>query len=268
MNVTLPSSVAADAAGARFREGSRAGAAASSWTEYWNASAPARAAGSSFTYSAPLASGVSPVFVRSGAIVPLHVSGPLASAPFARSAHWAAALTLSVSHPRLDGAVVTQVVPFWEAADTTASYAFNSSTNVLQWTVTPSPDGRPVVLLLRWPAAQPPSAVVGVSVALLTDGEAAAAKRYTPAAAMPPGDGSRAPAPVAWDATMAVPPYPIGDTHVRLREGFAQTLAGTFVSVRCGAGAAAPAGDECSPVDAVFVAAEDATAGFRLSVQL
>jgi hypothetical protein len=86
------------------------GNASQSWHSYWspNVSYPA---GATFTYPTPLTTSV--VFVRNGALVPLHVSTHLATVPYA-DASWAGALTMLVHTPRMDGVAVSTGVRLWK----------------------------------------------------------------------------------------------------------------------------------------------------------
>ena len=215
-----------------------------------NASAPVRAGGTTFTYHAPLSAGVSPVFVRSGSILPLHVSGPLGGVHYGTPV-WAAALTLAVHSPILDGTEVTKKIAFWEAPSMTASYSWSSDNTQLTWVLSPSPDGRPVILLARWPFATT-SRLSSVTVGRTeSDEEHPLTKTVI---ADPAGFREAArlqtPAAIAWDATTRAPTYPVGDLHTRLSSDFERDLAGTFFSVR---------GDGSD--DTVFVSAADAAAG-------
>jgi alpha-glucosidase (family GH31 glycosyl hydrolase) len=118
------------------------GASTDTWYEYWNPSA-LRPANTTFMYTCPQNS--SAVFVKTGSIIPLHVSTPLALVPNG-DATFASAITFMVHSPQRNVRVVKNVHD-WENTGVVASYHCNSAMGLLQLEV--SAYGRDAIFFFR-----------------------------------------------------------------------------------------------------------------------
>lgn len=118
------------------------GTSADRWFEFWNVSST-HAGNSSFLYTCPLS--VVPVFVRSGSLLPLHVSTPHGLVP---SGDWsyASALTLLIHTPRADTAVARSVHD-WNNGGVQVSYTCNSGAGTL--TLAASAYERDIIVIVR-----------------------------------------------------------------------------------------------------------------------
>jgi alpha-glucosidase (family GH31 glycosyl hydrolase) len=115
--------------------------AGASWSNYWM---PNATYGPNATVNVPAPLGQIPVFIRAGALVPLHVSTPYLGHGDASSA---GALTLLLHKPRCsaDGSAVSIRVAEFQAQDVLASYRCDADGLTLSLSPTP----RPVRILLQ-----------------------------------------------------------------------------------------------------------------------
>lgn len=220
-------------------------AASPSWYEFWNPSVT-HAGNTSVTLPLPVTD--SAVFVRTGALLPLHVSTPQGAVPYG-SAALASALTALVHGPVLGGADTVDV-PGWHEAGARLSYSYEQGPNAAgagaSFVFEATPLLRDVALIvralpLRADAAaavaaaaaaglQPPSWALNVTVHSAACGGAAAdavSPQWLDAAPLLAAAGAaRTAAAVSWDAAAAAPLRPIAGVGESLRAAAAPLACG------------------------------------------
>lgn len=180
-----------------------------SWFEYFNPAAPPHAGGSTFQYSTPL--GAYPVFGRTGALLPLHVSTPLGLVPQGDES-WASALTLLLHAPVAGSTIRPCVVPeFGEPSgvEVTCSYEQNGSDGMNSLRCAMTPYDRDVIILIRGVPSCPStivSASYGSSQVLLKKMPSPLVRHAA----------SFAPLAISWDAAGPAPIYPLHGLQDRL----------------------------------------------------
>lgn len=225
-----------------------------SWYEFWNPSVT-HAGNTSVTVALPVTE--SAVFVRTGSLLPLHVSTPQAAVPYGSSA-LATALTALVHGPVLGGSDVIDV-PGWKEASGRLSYSYELQPLVASADATPTaaatasfvfeatPLQRDVALIVRGlplgmradaaeavaaaaaAGMQPPSWALNVTVHSGSCGSTAGATgpHWLDAGdLLAAAEDERTAAAVAWDAAAAFPLRPIA--------GLAQSLRAAAEPLACG----------------------------------
>jgi hypothetical protein len=221
-------------------------AASDSWYEYWNPSR-VHAANSTFSIATPL--NASAVFVRTGSIVPLHVSTAQGSVAYG-DLSFGSALTAVVHSPAITAPSqrVRTVVPGWQELGAELSYSYGPSTIATNADVEPArqlvfeatPLERDLIVVLRGlalPSTARTTLSAGslealqaaaelsfnVSVASSTCGAVSAALPFEGGAATVKSAGHAATmqAAVSWDAAASRPLRPIARISEELRKSAA-----------------------------------------------
>lgn len=195
------------------------GPATDSWFEYFDPAAPTHAGGSTFRYATPLT--VSPVFGRTGTLLPLHVSTPLGLVPHGDRS-WATSITLLLHSPRPGGHIPPRSVHEWgNVSGTVVECEFRWQQRCAGGATTESESGMAVLRCTVAPYARGVILVVrGVPIALGSfnasvvyygPGEEAMSPLTLPRAADPSirSDSAFATAAVSWDAAGPAPVHPV-----------------------------------------------------------